>query len=260
MREKSGGNFLWVQQALSGLEADSYDFGRLEALPPGLTGLYVAFFERHFPDEAAYAPARRVLEVVVAAMEPLGASDLAAATGLSLDYELPTLLDRLAAYLPERDGKRVIYHKSFSDWLAEPKESRPAGRFFVRRSPRSRAARRLVLGRVRAGPKPDVALRALRHLPAHLFAAARRDDLANLLRDLPYLESKAEAGLIFELAMDFTRTIERSPVDHRARKHLRLLEQALRSDLHFLARHPTTLFQCLWNRCWWYDCPDAARR
>ena len=48
------------------------------------------------------------------------------------------------------------------------------------------------------------------------------------------------------------------PLDHPARRHLRLIEQALRSDLHFLARHPTTLFQCLWNRCWWYDCPAAA--
>ena len=58
--------------------------------------------------------------------------------------------------------------------------------------------------------------------------------------------------------MDLTRSVERIPVDHEARRHLRLLEQALRFDLHFLARHPTTLFQCLWNRCWWYDCPDAA--
>jgi WD40 repeat protein len=28
--------------------------------------------------------------------------------------------------------------------------------------------------------------------------------------------------------------------------------------VHFIDRHPTTLFQCLWNSCWWYDCPDAA--
>ena len=73
-----------------------------------------------------------------------------------------------------------------------------------------------------------------------------------------WLEAKAEAGYVFDLAMDFTRAIERLPADHPARRHLRLIEQALRSDIHFLARHPTTLFQCLWNRCWWYDCPAAA--
>ena len=48
------------------------------------------------------------------------------------------------------------------------------------------------------------------------------------------------------------------PQDHPARRNLKLIEQALRSDLHFLARHPTALFACLWNRCWWYDCPEAA--
>src|SRR5262249_53348770 len=33
----------------------------------------------------------------------------------------------------------------------------------------------------------------------------------------------------------------------------------LRFDTHFIARHPTTLFQCLWNTAWWYDCPEAER-
>src|SRR5262249_47370572 len=42
------------------------------------------------------------------------------------------------------------------------------------------------------------------------------------------------------------------------RKVLGLLEEALRRDLHFLARHPSALFQCLWNNCWWYDCPQAV--
>ena len=100
---------------------------------------------------------------------------------------------------------------------------------------------------------------ALRHLPAHLIEAARWDDLAALLRDLPFLEAKAEAGLVFDLAHGLhPGRASGCPADHPARRHLRLIEQALRADLHFLARHPTTLFQCLWNRCWWYDCPEAA--
>src|SRR5207253_3642093 len=39
---------------------------------------------------------------------------------------------------------------------------------------------------------------------------------------------------------------------------LRLLREAIRADVHFIACHPTTLFQWLWNRGWWYDCPHAA--
>ena len=33
----------------------------------------------------------------------------------------------------------------------------------------------------------------------------------------------------------------------------------LRFEGSFLARHPTALFQCLWNLGWWYDSPEAAR-
>jgi WD40 repeat protein len=257
LREKSGGNFLWSEQALLGLETGSYDFAHLDALPAGLTGLYTAFFERHFLDDDSYAPARRVLEVVTAALEPLTPTEIAAVTGLDLDYALPPLLDRLAAYLPDRDGRRAVFHKSFADWLTETQDPRPAGRFFV--SPR-RGHERLAdwcwAEYQREAEK--MSPYALRHLPAELVEAARWDDLDTLLRGLPFLEAKAEAGYIFDLAMEFTRAIEAMPLDHAARRHLRLIEQALRSDLHFLARHPTALFQCLWNRCWWYDCPAAA--
>jgi WD40 repeat protein len=96
------------------------------------------------------------------------------------------------------------------------------------------------------------------HLFHHLAESGRGDERTKLLLDLPWLEAKAEAGYVFDLAMDFTGAGERLPADQPARRHLRLIEQALRSDLHFLARHPATLFQCLWNRCWWYDCPEAA--
>ncbi|MFZ2955891.1 MAG: ankyrin repeat domain-containing protein [Candidatus Ozemobacteraceae bacterium] len=38
---------------------------------------------------------------------------------------------------------------------------------------------------------------------------------------------------------------------------LALIEEALGRELHAISRHPTTLFQCLWNLCWWYDSPEA---
>jgi WD40 repeat protein len=109
----------------------------------------------------------------------------------------------------------------------------------------------------RRGPM-QMSAYSLRHLPGHLVQTARWNDLADLLCDLSFLEAKAEAGLVFHLAADFSGTVESVPKDHAASRRLRLIEQAMRSDLHFLARHPTTLFQCLWNRCWWYDCPAAA--
>ena len=63
--------------------------------------------------------------------------------------------------------------------------------------------------------------------------------------------------MIFELVKDFSAAIAAMPADHPRNRNLCLLEEAIRRDVHFISRHPTTLFQCMWNTCWWYDCDDA---
>ncbi|MCC6797783.1 MAG: WD40 repeat domain-containing protein [Candidatus Hydrogenedentes bacterium] len=63
--------------------------------------------------------------------------------------------------------------------------------------------------------------------------------------------------MIFELARDFTDALAAMPREHPKRRTLALFEEAIRRDIHFIDRHPTTMFQCMWNLCWWYDCPDA---
>jgi WD40 repeat protein len=97
------------------------------------------------------------------------------------------------------------------------------------------------------------------HLCRHLIAADRLAELAGLLHDLRWLETKTEAGLVFDLANDYREAVATLPEENGQRRLLRLLEEALRRDFHFIARHPTTLFQCLWNSCWWYDAPETAR-
>jgi WD40 repeat protein len=65
--------------------------------------------------------------------------------------------------------------------------------------------------------------------------------------------------MIFELVQDFAEALRALPPGHPRRRLLELLDGALRRDVHFLDRHPTALFQCLWNSGWWHDCPEAAR-
>ena len=48
------------------------------------------------------------------------------------------------------------------------------------------------------------------------------------------------------------------PRAHPRYRILKLLDEAIRRDVHFIDRHPTTFFQCMWNTCWWYDCAEAA--
>ncbi len=65
--------------------------------------------------------------------------------------------------------------------------------------------------------------------------------------------------MIFSVVQDFAGMLESMPREHPRHRILKLLDQAVRRDVHFIDRHPTTLFQCLWNTCWWYDCPEAAK-
>ncbi len=96
------------------------------------------------------------------------------------------------------------------------------------------------------------------HLRTHLTAADRAGELPTLVRDHRWLEAKAAAGVVSDLPADFAAAQATLVVGAPESRFLRLVEEAIRRDLPFIARHPTTLFQCLWNSCWWYDSPEAA--
>ena len=259
LRDKSEGNFLYVRQALEGIERDAYDFGQLDQLPPGLYGLYERFFERQFPAESDFEPAKRVLAVVVAAGEPLTASQIAGATGLDAEEDLLRVLRRLAVYVPPRsDGQSAptygVFHKSLADWLTLPGRR---GDLYCVSLKRGHA---LLADALTSSWQNDKY--ALRHLPTHLIGAERWDDIEQLLTDWQFLEAKTQAGLTFDLAGDFSSAVSALPKERPQRRVLELFEEALRRDIHFIAQHatdyPQGLFQCMWNNAWWYDCPKAA--
>lgn len=65
--------------------------------------------------------------------------------------------------------------------------------------------------------------------------------------------------LIVDLVNDYAEALVTMPAEHPRFRILRLFHKVIRDDINFIERHPTTLFQCMWNTCWWYDCSEAAR-
>ncbi|MBM4041733.1 MAG: DUF4062 domain-containing protein, partial [Planctomycetes bacterium] len=104
--------------------------------------------------------------------------------------------------------------------------------------------------------------RTLSEMPYHQTGGKLWDVLESTLTDIFFLEGKAVAGLVFDLALDFSGAVAALPEGHSQSRILRLLQEAIRRDVYFVARHAKGysqgLFQCLWNSCWWYDCPEAA--
>jgi len=208
--QASGGNFLYVRQFLQGVERDLHGFGRPEVLPRGLSGIYASFFARPFPTPKAFARARAVLQVMAAAQEALTPGLIAQATGLDEEEELFAVLEKLAPFLVERDGRVSLYHKSLADWLTNQAE---AGEFYASRRKGHERLAELCWREYRRGPG-RMAPYAI-HLPAHLAECAMWDRLEAALTDLAFIEAKvaaddtSEAGL--SINADFKRAVQVLP-------------------------------------------------
>jgi WD40 repeat protein len=229
----------------------------LEELPVTLEGVFRGIYDRvrGRRDEAGPAwPQRgRLLQLVCVAREPLSAAQLAgllAADGQALLLEeVSDHVEALSQWLLEVGrGRFKPWHQGLADFVREQVLG-PAG---------LRQIEELFCRWMEGGDR-EAGLYGLRHRVGHLLAAGRAVEAADRLMDLPSLEGKAEAGLVFELAADFTAAVAALPEGDERRRLLALLEEGLRRDVHFLSRRPAALFQCLWNTCWWYDCDEAAR-
>jgi WD40 repeat protein len=72
--------------------------------------------------------------------------------------------------------------------------------------------------------------------------------------------------MISDLLEDFAVCLHAMPSKHASRRVIALLDKAFRRDAWFIDRHPTVLFQCGWNACWWHGftgesqgaAPDAS--
>jgi telomerase protein component 1 len=170
------------------------------------------------------------------------------------------LLRLLRPYLMRRGELLDFYHGQFRE---------AAGAAHLDTPEKQRAAHQSVATCLQAFADPDrdgqcrdATPHALGELPHHQTRAEAWPDLITTLENIFFLEAKVTHGMAFDLAEDFTVAADALPTTHVERRRLRLLGEALRRDLHFIARnaqvYPQGLFQCLWNSCWWYDSPKAS--
>ncbi len=93
------------------------------------------------------------------------------------------------------------------------------------------------------------------------------EPLLRTLCDIDFIQAKCLAGLTDSLLEDFEQVLTH-PVaalprniclepDKIDRRVIQLLGKALRLELRFIRSHPDLVGQSLWNRCHWYDSPEA---
>jgi WD40 repeat protein len=231
LMRSSAGNFLFVTTALDAVESGQLGFDQIEKLPPGLSSLYQIFFDRLFRDSGIdLGPLRRILETLAAAREPLTRSQIAAATGLDAEEELPSGLSRLASFLTVCEGRYAFFHRSLFDWLTgwDTRDDRPfAGPYYVSfKKGRARLADRC-WAEYERGPS-QASLYCLRHLVGHLREVDRDQDARNALLNFDFLQAKLDATDANALIADY----EYLPDD----LDLQRVQSAIRLSAHVLTR------------------------
>jgi len=261
LRDKADGNFLYAKEALNGVERGDYRLDQLALLPPGLFGLYEQYFNRHFGgDEARYAKAAAVLSVVVAAFDPLTRADLAAATGLDDEVELPRLLATLAAYLPARQDAHgettyAVYHKSLPDWLAgavpPPHDGHPYRVSLKQGQVRLSA---LCWSQYQRGPSA-MSRYGINQLANHLAMVNRHADLITALWDYRFLEARVRRDGPQPLLGDFDLALKAPsfPAAGTTREATVLLQGAIRLSAHVLSHDAGQLPSQLRGRLLGFD-------
>jgi hypothetical protein len=126
---RSAGNFLYLKLLLDGFIAGNYEVGDIHHLPAGLNAFYYAEFRRLYPSaqsEEYRREVRPLLAVAMAARDSLSAEMIARAIDRS-ESDTRQTLRRLRGYLPARQGRYSVFHKSFSDWLINLEDARDYG-------------------------------------------------------------------------------------------------------------------------------------
>jgi WD40 repeat protein len=248
--EKSAGNFLYAVNALDGIARDFYSFTDLDALPRGLDGLYLDFFRRIFGHEgsgaaeAAYRKARPVLQILCAAAEPVTRAELATASNLDPDEELPRLMRSLAQLLSRRtraNGEVTVafYHKSVADWLV----SNPDLNAFAVSPNKGRklladfCGNALVLGRTNPG------WYVRRHAVEHFLETGDWDNASAALSDLDFIRARAVAREVGMMLLDYRAAIECLPEGETERR----TEAARQAELDRYARDMAQ-YAAAWSR------------
>jgi WD40 repeat protein/serine/threonine protein kinase len=227
--KSSAGNFLFVTTALDAVETGKLSFDQIETLSPGLRSLYELFFNRLFPDSVAdFGPLRQVLETVAAAREPLTREQIAAATGLDAEEELPRILSRLGSFLPVCDGRYTFFHQSLFDWLTgwNRREDRPfAGPYYISLKNGRRRLAEHCWAEYQGGAS-FASVYTLRHLPGHLHEIGRDRDVRSVLLNFDFLQAKMQAAGPNKLIADYDFLPEDAI--------LQLVQSAIRLSAHVL--------------------------
>jgi len=225
--EKSEGNFLYIKHLVLGVEENRIDINDVSSFPEGLIGIYIAYFDRLFPEDSEYREFRSVLEVITCLKIPFSAEELSPFVGLS-EFEIRMRMQKLAAFFTLREGRYTPYHKSITDWLTGA--TGRGGRYLLDMENANQRVCDFLLDQYGKGEYTDY---LVTYLPEHLIEGKRYGELSALLMDFRFIIYKCRVGLIYDLIKDYRAAMEVLPETCQIVKE----EKAYTSKMEDYTRH-----------------------
>ena len=234
--ERSEGVFLYVRHVVEALHAGHLNLERLDEFPRGLGDAYQQFFQRQFGGDMAYYEDKitPLLQVILAAFEPLVLGTLKRLCDITTDTELGRRLNRLGALFPtsgetETDTIRP-FHRSLCDWITS-RES--AGHYVIAVADGHRTLAERGWQQFERSPESMEEDYFIQWLPSHLLALGDDKRLVRLLGDFRYLMEKCRRGMLERLLADFRKLPPRLTAD---RDGLEIEAAFFREKAHILRR------------------------
>lgn len=179
--EKSSGNFLYISLVLSAIESGEINPSKPESFPLNLGGFYWSYFKLTYPDTTSYNRIRPILEVILAAREPLSSAEIASYIKKDpLDIEVE--MEKLAPFFRKQEGNTYLaFHASLIDWL-KTDVGQPSTRFRI--DPK-KGLEKIIQGcwnEFLLGTK-NMHQYSISYLPVYLIEERRFEDVTKVLSD-----------------------------------------------------------------------------
>lgn len=242
--KRSEGLFLYLDRVREDLQLKRRTLADIDSFPQGLGESYDQYFKRQFPDEESYASIRPVLEIVVAAREPLDGDLMRRLMRWPPDYALRDARAALGSLFVDLAGRFEPFHKTVVEWITNEEK---ADRFLVSRAAGEKRLAEEGLAILQTGQLDSY---LVKFQPAHLAAASCTHELRKLLLDYGWLLAKLRDTDAFSVCADYTLLTpdESDPAW--------IVGEALRLCVRALGSNPAELPAQLHGRLLGFDQPE----
>jgi tetratricopeptide (TPR) repeat protein len=177
---RAGGNFLFIVLTLKAIEDGEISLNNPETFPLDLIDYFKLSFSRKYPDPVSYHCLKDVLQIILAAYEPLSSDQIGHFLKIA-PLEVEKTLSDVSSFFPLIENKKYQpFHNSVIEWLKGEAGNDPAYRISISEGQKNIAD--TCWGEYQQGIG-SMSQYCSSYLPMHLLDLERYQDLSELLKN-----------------------------------------------------------------------------